>query len=47
MRLVFMVEEPSMKELLEIMLPKILPNDNNTSPSFNIFVSGVKKMCCV
>jgi uncharacterized protein YktA (UPF0223 family) len=25
MRLVFMVEEPSMKELLEILLPKILP----------------------
>ena len=27
MRLVFMVEEPSMKELLEILLPKILPEN--------------------
>ena len=30
MRLVFMVEEPSMKELLEVMLPKILPDNFET-----------------
>ena len=30
MRLVFMVEERSMKELLEVMLPKLLPEDFET-----------------
>ncbi|HEY9770665.1 MAG TPA: hypothetical protein V6C71_19620 [Coleofasciculaceae cyanobacterium] len=73
--LVFLLEEPSMKETLENLLPKIIPYqilnpkqefkkiatdyqkisgsraisqhlnlENNKSPSFNVFIQGVRKI---
>ncbi|SMM98086.1 hypothetical protein SPONN_848 [uncultured Candidatus Thioglobus sp.] len=51
MNLVCFTEEQSAKVMLDIVLPKILPHLNldgsNTSASFNILLSGVKKLCLI
>lgn len=48
MKIVAFLEEPSTKEVLNVLMPKIAPYmdiEANTSKSFQAFVSVIRRFC--